>query len=215
LIPSAPSMSVPAGRRPPDAVFNSVTRSDSSRRTWNTRESRPMARILFLIARRLNSVESGSRLESGGDDGPEANELGVSSSSSSFEQVFRIAMSISVTSSSQYERRQALDECNVLFSPTNGKDHVKTSIKFGNQYGCGVQSIMVSQGEFHRLRRPTELSDVHHVVLVLQYGCLVVVHIKVVWCAEDGHHARKTSRPSLPVHAISGILRFVRANNRE
>jgi len=25
------------------------------------------------------------------------------------------------------------------FSPTNGNDHVKTSIKLGNQYGCGEQ----------------------------------------------------------------------------
>lgn len=28
---------------------------------------------------------------------------------------------------------------NLPFSPTNGKDHVKTSIKLGNQYGCGEQ----------------------------------------------------------------------------
>lgn len=25
------------------------------------------------------------------------------------------------------------------FSPTNGRDQVKTSMKFGNQYGCGEQ----------------------------------------------------------------------------
>ena len=25
------------------------------------------------------------------------------------------------------------------FSPTNGKDQVNTSMKFGNQYGCGEQ----------------------------------------------------------------------------
>ena len=25
------------------------------------------------------------------------------------------------------------------FSPTNGRDHVKTSMKFGSQYGCGEQ----------------------------------------------------------------------------
>ena len=44
-----------------------------------------MARILFLMARRLNSVESGSKLDRGGDAGPDARELGVSSSSSSLE----------------------------------------------------------------------------------------------------------------------------------
>ncbi|KAH9414637.1 hypothetical protein DERP_008834 [Dermatophagoides pteronyssinus] len=27
----------------------------------------------------------------------------------------------------------------LTFSPTNGNDHVKTSIKLGNQYGCGEQ----------------------------------------------------------------------------
>ena len=28
---------------------------------------------------------------------------------------------------------------NIPFSPTNGKDHVNTSMKFGSQYGCGEQ----------------------------------------------------------------------------
>jgi len=52
----------------------------------------------------------------GGDDGAGEADDGVSSSSSSFEQVFRMAMSISV-----------------IFSPTKGNDHVKTSMKFGSQ----------------------------------------------------------------------------------
>lgn len=108
-------MSVPAGKRPPVAVLSSVTRSDSSRNTWKTRDRRPMAKILFLIARRLNSVDSGSKVVSGGDDAP-VRELGVSSSSSSFEHVLRIAMSMSV-----------------IFSPTKGSDHVKTSMKLGSQ----------------------------------------------------------------------------------
>lgn len=29
--------------------------------------------------------------------------------------------------------------CDSPFSPTKGKDHVNTSMKFGNQYGCGEQ----------------------------------------------------------------------------
>lgn len=33
-------------------------------------------------------------------------------------------------------REQSFD---ILFSPTNGKLHVNTSMKFGSQYGCGVQ----------------------------------------------------------------------------
>jgi hypothetical protein len=28
---------------------------------------------------------------------------------------------------------------NALFSPTKGSDQVKTSMKLGSQYGCGVQ----------------------------------------------------------------------------
>lgn len=27
----------------------------------------------------------------------------------------------------------------ITFSPTNGNDHVNTSMKFGSQYGCGEQ----------------------------------------------------------------------------
>jgi hypothetical protein len=64
-------------------------------------------------------------------------------------------------------------------------------------------------------RKLTELPDVHDIVLVLQNSSLVVVHIQVVRCAEDGHHTREASRPSLPVHAVSSILGFVRANDRE
>lgn len=38
------------------------------------------------------------------------------------------------------ERSSAsVEYSNSLFSPTNGKDQVKTSMKLGNQYGCGVQ----------------------------------------------------------------------------
>lgn len=76
-----------------------------------------MARILFLMARRLNSFGSTS-IGIGGDEALGEMEVGVSSSSSSLEQVFRMAMSMSV-----------------IFSPTNGRDHVKTSMKLGNQYG--------------------------------------------------------------------------------
>ena len=109
-------MSVPAGNRPPVAVLSSVTRSASSRSTWKTLDRRPIARILFLIARRLNSGSVFSCTGTGGDTGPD--DKGVSSSSSSLEQVLRMAMSMSV-----------------IFSPTKGRDQVKTSMKFGNQYG--------------------------------------------------------------------------------
>jgi hypothetical protein len=78
-----------------------------------------------------------------------------------------------------------------------------------------VQSRTVSLGERSMACKLTKLPDVHNIVLVLQNGCLVVVHIQVVRSAEDSHDTWKTSRPSLPVHAVSGILSLVRANNRE
>lgn len=102
---------------------------------------------------------------------------------------------------------------NVLFSPTNGNDHVKTSMKLGSQYGCGVQSEMISLSTQVQFRQLTELPDVHNVVLVLQDSRLIIVHVEVVRCAEDGHHARKTCRPSLPVHAVSSILSLVCTND--
>lgn len=87
-------------------------------------------------------------------------------------------------------------------------------MKLGNQYGCGVQSALISlvPSAVPRARR-TELSDIHDIILILQHGSLVVVHIEVVRCAEDGHDTGETSRPSLPVHAVSGVLSLVCANN--
>jgi hypothetical protein len=63
------------------------------------------------------------------------------------------------------------------------------------------------------MRCAVELSDVHDVVLVLQNRSLVVVYVKVVWRAEDGHDTGETSCPCFPVHSVSSILRFVRTND--
>lgn len=43
-------------------------------------------------------------------------------------------ISIAIVSKSVYKQNIKLP-----FSPTNGKDQVNTSMKFGNQYGCGEQ----------------------------------------------------------------------------
>jgi hypothetical protein len=88
-------------------------------------------------------------------------------------------------------------------------------MKLGSQYGCGVQSMAVSRVQQQQFLKPTELPDVHDVVLVLQDSSLVVVHVQVVWRAEDGHDTWETCRPSLSVHAVSGILGFVRPNDGE
>lgn len=65
------------------------------------------------------------------------------------------------------------------------------------------------------MRCAVELSDIHHVVLVFQNCSLVVVDIEVVRRAENRHYAREASRPSLSIHAISCILRFVSADDGE
>lgn len=78
-----------------------------------------------------------------------------------------------------------------------------------------MQSVLVSGFRVDHCVLPTELSDVHNVVLVLQDSSLVVVHIEVVWCTEDGHDTRETRRPGLPVHSVPGILGFVRTDDRQ
>ena len=59
----------------------------------------------------------------------------------------------------------------------------------------------------------TELSNVHDIIFVLQNSSLVVVHVQVVWRAEDCHDTGKASRPCLPVHSVPSILGFVCAND--
>lgn len=54
-----------------------------------------------------------------------------------------------------------------------------------------------------------ELSDVHHVVLVLQYRRFIVVHIEIIRRTEYRHDAREARRPRLSVHAVPCILGFV------
>ena len=60
-----------------------------------------------------------------------------------------------------------------------------------------------------------ELANVHHVVLVLQHGSLVVVDIQIIRGTENCHNTWETGRPSLSVHAVPGILGFVCSNDGE
>lgn len=41
--------------------------------------------------------------------------------------------------SMRYNATLSMKGIGVLFSPTNGRLHSKTSLKFGSQYGCDVQ----------------------------------------------------------------------------
>lgn len=54
------------------------------------------------------------------------------------------------------------------------------------------------------MRRAVELSDVHHILLVLENGSLVVVDIKIVGCTEDSHDGWETGRLGLAIHAVPG-----------
>lgn len=50
--------------------------------------------------------------------------------------------------------------------------------------------------------RAVELPDVHHIALVLQDGCLVVVDVQIVRSTEDSHNRWKAGRLCLPIHPI-------------
>ena len=65
------------------------------------------------------------------------------------------------------------------------------------------------------MRCAVELADVHNVVLILEYRCLVVVHVEVVWRTEDGHDTGEASRPCFPIHSVPSVLRFVRTDDRK
>jgi len=62
---------------------------------------------------------------------------------------------------------------------------------------------------------PTELPDVHNIVLILKYRSLVVIHVQVVWCTEDRHDTREACRPRLPVHSVTSVLGFVCSDDGE
>jgi len=61
--------------------------------------------------------------------------------------------------------------------------------------------------------RAVELSDVHDVILVLQYGGLIVIYVEIVWGAEDRHNAGKTGSPRLAVHSVTSILGLMCPND--
>jgi hypothetical protein len=49
-----------------------------------------------------------------------------------------------------------------------------------------------------------ELPNVHHIVLILQDGRFVPVHIKVVWCRKNRNERGKESNSILLVHLVTG-----------
>jgi len=104
LMPSAPSINVPAGSRTfPLTLRSSDTLSDSSLNTENTRDNLPIANTLFLMTCRRSSRSSlgltGVAVGGIGSGGTGAGGrcISISSSSSSLEHIFNIEISISVT----------------------------------------------------------------------------------------------------------------------
>lgn len=63
------------------------------------------------------------------------------------------------------------------------------------------------------MRCAVELPDIHHVVLILEDCSFIVVDVKVVGCAEDGHDTWEACRPRLSVHPVTCILSLVRADD--
>lgn len=53
------------------------------------------------------------------------------------------------------------------------------------------------------MRGTVELPNVHDITLVLQNGCLVIVHIEVVWGRENGHDRWEARTLRFAVHAIT------------
>lgn len=136
-MPSAPKANVPNGSLPVgESVLSSITRSEFSRNTENTRDILPTARILL----RMTVLRSSVSLV---DVGSSNDNRCSSSASSSLLQILRIASSISVTRQHQSISILVIQQPStppyLLFSPTKGKLQVNTSMKLGSQYGCGVQ----------------------------------------------------------------------------
>lgn len=63
--------------------------------------------------------------------------------------------------------------------------------------------------------RAVKLSDIHDVVLILEDCGLVVIDVEVVWSGEDSHDGWESGSAGFSVHAVSGILSLVGADDGE
>lgn len=188
--PSTPNANVPKGSFPVgESDFNSVTRSEFSRRTENTRDILPTAIILFRIT--ILRCSASSRLF----DLSSINCLS-SSANSSLLQTFKTAISMSVTKSTLHQYIQPTQYPFLPLTLLSNKG--QTPRKHVHEIRQPV-----------RVRCAVELSNVHDIIFVFQHSGFVVVHIKVIGGGENSHHWRKRGCLALSIHTISIDIRWV------
>jgi len=51
-----------------------------------------------------------------------------------------------------------------------------------------------------------ELPDIHNIALILENGCFVIVHIKIVGGGEDGHDRGEACALRFAVHAVTAHM---------
>ena len=73
--------------------------------------------------------------------------------------------------------------------------------------------------DIHEVREPVgvwaavELSDVHHIILVLEHRSFVVVHIQIVGSGENCYQRWESGGLAFSVHSVSCILGLVRPDD--
>ena len=53
-----------------------------------------------------------------------------------------------------------------------------------------------------RVRRAVELPNIHHIILVLEYSGLVIVHVQIIRSAENRYQRRKAGCLTFSIHPI-------------
>mmetsp|Transcript_3421 Transcript_3421/g.10559 ORF Transcript_3421/g.10559 Transcript_3421/m.10559 type:complete len:291 (-) Transcript_3421:1324-2196(-) len=134
---SVPTGILPEGHRP----FSLSTPSRSSRRIRNIIAILPTARILERMAlpRFSETLDDGVSFRM--IEGSSVNDLArITAPPPTTGSARRRAPSSAPPPSSPSSGSAVMTVCNIstTFSPTNGSDHVKTSIKLGSQYGWGA-----------------------------------------------------------------------------
>ena len=150
------------------------------------RETRPTARILFLMTCFRSAYSSGFS--------PESPRPSSSSSNSSLVQMLRRDRSISVTNGSSMSLRMCYGERNRTL--------------LANKWQTPRECI-------HEVREPVwvrganELVNIEDMIFILENSRLVVKIIEIVWAREKCHDGWEACCPRLSIHPVPGIMRRV------